>query len=481
MTTSAFPPKSFEAPRKPKDSKRQKQKEWPQYTMTELESHNTPDDLWIAVEGKVYNVTKFVNLHPGGDLPILGLGGKDATDPMLGFHPPYVLDSMLPPYQVGEILDYKVTPLSVEFRALRQVFKEKGYYKPQPNQYYMKLAWYSVLFGAGLALTAGWLGQAMWLRMLGAVCFGIFWQQTAFLGHDAGHNSITQTRAGDRLFGMLVTCFFGVSGMWWKRNHNTHHVLTNSIDYDPDIQHLPVLAVSRKLFDGFFSTYYKKQFNFDSIAQLIVAHQHNLYVPVMLVARWNLHLQSLLCLLDPRQKGITLKERVQDLAAMAVYGWYVSSIVSMVPGAWYKFAWIMLAHACAGLIHVQITLSHFAMESYMGPGYDKDEADFWIKNQLRTSLDVLCPKWLDWFHGGLQFQVVHHIWPHVQRHKLREVRDKYLLPLCQKHGLKYTAFTWFEAISFTYRKLREEAFAARKFPNASLKDSKIVDLLFAFG
>jgi len=478
---SALPPKSFEATRRPAKANKAN-KTWSQYTMTEVERHNTIEDgLWIAVEGKVYDVTKFVDKHPGGELPILGLSGKDATDPMLGFHPPYVLDRMLPPYQIGEVLDYKVTPLSADLRELRTTFKENGYYKPQPNQYGAKIAWYTTLFLVGLALTAGFFGPSMWLRMAGAVCFGIFWQQTAFLGHDAGHNAITQTRAGDRLVGMLVTCMFGVSGMWWKRNHNTHHVLTNSIDFDPDIQHLPVMAVSREIFGGYFSTYYKKHMKFDTLSQLIVAHQHNLYVPVMLVARWNLHVQSILCLLDPRTKGITGKERLQDLAGIAFYAWYVTSIVALVPGGWNKFAWIMLAHAFAGLIHVQITLSHFAMDSYMGPGYDKDEDDFWIKNQLRTSLDVLCPKWLDWFHGGLQFQVVHHIWPHVQRHKLREVRDKYLLPLCEKHGLKYTAFSWFDAIAFTYNKLREEAMAARKHPNPVLKDSKIKDLLFAFG
>jgi cytochrome b involved in lipid metabolism len=32
----------------------------------EVAEHNTPDSLWIAVRGKVYDVTNFAQKHPGG-------------------------------------------------------------------------------------------------------------------------------------------------------------------------------------------------------------------------------------------------------------------------------------------------------------------------------------------------------------------------------------------------------------------------------
>lgn len=68
---------------------------------------------------------------------------------------------------------------------------------------------------------------------------GFFWQQLAFMGHDGGHNAITHDRNKDWWIGICVTVFFGVSGPWWKRTHNIHHIYTNSIGWDPDIQHLP--------------------------------------------------------------------------------------------------------------------------------------------------------------------------------------------------------------------------------------------------
>jgi cytochrome b involved in lipid metabolism len=48
------------------------------YTLTEVSSHNSASDCWMAIGGKVYNVTDFVGKHPGGP-SIIGGCGKDAT------------------------------------------------------------------------------------------------------------------------------------------------------------------------------------------------------------------------------------------------------------------------------------------------------------------------------------------------------------------------------------------------------------------
>ena len=48
------------------------------YTIAEVAPHNLVTDCWMAIEGKVYNVTDFVNKHPGGKAILNGCG-KDAT------------------------------------------------------------------------------------------------------------------------------------------------------------------------------------------------------------------------------------------------------------------------------------------------------------------------------------------------------------------------------------------------------------------
>ncbi|MCJ1233887.1 hypothetical protein MMC14_001845 [Varicellaria rhodocarpa] len=49
-------------------------------TWEEIKAHNTEADTWIVLHGNVYNVTKFLEDHPGGIEIILEVAGQDATD-----------------------------------------------------------------------------------------------------------------------------------------------------------------------------------------------------------------------------------------------------------------------------------------------------------------------------------------------------------------------------------------------------------------
>ncbi|QPG77381.1 hypothetical protein FOA43_004794 [Brettanomyces nanus] len=46
----------------------------------EVLRHNKKDDLWMIIHGNVYDVTKFVDEHPGGEEVLLDVAGTDATD-----------------------------------------------------------------------------------------------------------------------------------------------------------------------------------------------------------------------------------------------------------------------------------------------------------------------------------------------------------------------------------------------------------------
>jgi len=49
-------------------------------TLAELRANNHKKCLWVLVHGKVYDVTKFLDEHPGGDEVILAESGQDATE-----------------------------------------------------------------------------------------------------------------------------------------------------------------------------------------------------------------------------------------------------------------------------------------------------------------------------------------------------------------------------------------------------------------
>ena len=49
------------------------------YTIEEVEKHCTENDGWIIFDGYVYNISKFIRLHPGG-INLINFLGKDVKD-----------------------------------------------------------------------------------------------------------------------------------------------------------------------------------------------------------------------------------------------------------------------------------------------------------------------------------------------------------------------------------------------------------------
>lgn len=51
------------------------------YSMEEIAKHSSREDCWMAVEGKVYDVTGYIasGMHKGKDAILMGCG-KDATE-----------------------------------------------------------------------------------------------------------------------------------------------------------------------------------------------------------------------------------------------------------------------------------------------------------------------------------------------------------------------------------------------------------------
>jgi cytochrome b involved in lipid metabolism len=44
-----------------------------------LRLHNKRDDAWAAFNGKVYNITPYLDFHPGGEKELMRVAGRDGT------------------------------------------------------------------------------------------------------------------------------------------------------------------------------------------------------------------------------------------------------------------------------------------------------------------------------------------------------------------------------------------------------------------
>lgn len=63
-------------------------------TVKEVMSHNSPKDCWIVLNDDVYDVTEFLNKHPGGVSPLMEVAGKDATLKFIQVHSTTTLEKM---------------------------------------------------------------------------------------------------------------------------------------------------------------------------------------------------------------------------------------------------------------------------------------------------------------------------------------------------------------------------------------------------
>jgi delta8-fatty-acid desaturase len=333
------------------------------------------------------------------------------------------------------------------FKALNQRVHDEGYYRCNYINYAKEMCRYTALFtGFLVALRSGWYFTS-------AGFLGFFWQQIMFTAHDAGHRGITGKFLPDTLIGIFIADFCcGLSIGWWKSSHNVHHLVTNSPEHDPDIQNTPLFATCPSQFRSVRSTYYDFMFVWDKACELLIPFQKYAYYPIMAVARFNLYILGWCHLLSPRSKnlGAAAWTRPAELVGMSCY-WFVFGYLLVwrtLPDWYTRIGFVLVSHMITMILHVQITLSHWGMSTS-----DLGEDESFAQRQLRTTMDVLCPAWMDFVHGGLQFQAVHHLFPRVPRHNLRALQPM-VLEFCQATGIKYTIHGFVEANTCVVGRLR---------------------------
>ncbi|KAJ3030446.1 UNVERIFIED_CONTAM: hypothetical protein HDU68_009002 [Siphonaria sp. JEL0065] len=419
------------------------------FTMKDIQEQVAAGEVIIVFHEKVYNLTKWVKYHPGGDLAVMHMNGRDATDAIIAYHPEWVLDKKLPHFCVGELAQTERTPstkISMAYRQLDDRIRKAGLYQTNYNFYIRELLKFGALWISAIYLILkfpniyGVLASAL-------VCATLWWQ-AAFVAHDAGHSGITHDGWTDTVMGICLGNFLGgVSLGWWKKNHNVHHIVTNHPEHDPDIQHMPFLAVTSRLMNNLYSTYYKRVMEFDAVAKVMLPIQHYTFYILLAFGRFNLYVNSV--------AHLTSKDRVPhrslELVGIAFFWtWYLTLLSTLRATPGLIITHILVSHMFTVLLHVQITLSHFGMPT------DVVENESFAEMALRTSMDVDCPRWFDWFHGGLQFQVVHHMFPRVPRHNLRVVRP-WVMEFAKENGLVYHNYKFIKGNRIVLKCLKQVA------------------------
>ncbi|XP_020574904.1 cytochrome b5-like [Phalaenopsis equestris] len=91
------------------------------YALSEVAKHNSREDCWLVISGKVYNVAKFLEDHPGGDEVLLAVTGKDATEDFEDVGHSTTARATMHEYYVGEI-DVSTIPTKVKYIPPKQPY-----------------------------------------------------------------------------------------------------------------------------------------------------------------------------------------------------------------------------------------------------------------------------------------------------------------------------------------------------------------------
>jgi fatty acid desaturase len=421
---------------KPKTKSSQREITWKELkqhsTTTATANNNESKELWISINKKVYNITNFTKHHPGGDI-IYAYAGRDATDEFNAFHLPRVATSRLPSYCIGTLIDGPdELPITTEYRKLHTSLWKEGWFEADTNYYVKKdiLALCILCFGIYFCL----YGTSCVSRVvIGGSIVGLALQQVAFVAHDAGHRGITHPKPGGGInyLGWFhgAVCF-GVSIEMWVDEHSGHHAMTMRPHEDPQFKYLPVFLISNKELERFHELSYVEQV----IAKFIVPFQHYTLIPIsVIIGRFNLHAISMIYALKSK--------KYYDVAGLVLYLSWFGTLVSYLPSK-ERLPFVLVSYIVAGILHIQLTISHLATDSFTA---EEDEVEQFFAFQCKTTRNIDCTWWNDWFHGGLQYQIEHHLFPQMPRHALVKVKPM-VEELCKKYDIPYRSTGFFHAV-----------------------------------
>lgn len=304
--------------------------------------------------------------------------------------------------------------MASDYALLKQRIVARGLLTPQPVYVWAKLGVALVTAGGALALAA--LAFHPLLVAGAALLFGFACTQVALLAHDTGHMQAFRGRRLNALARLsLGNLLLGVSHSWWVDKHNRHHAMPNHVDADPDIQ-FPILVFSE-----------------DEIPE-----RPRWALPLIAVQAFMLPVlvpfQALMMRVSSIVHLARGKSRRPVLEASLMLGHAgVLALVMVLIGSWpMALAFLAISQAAFGIYNSSVfATNHKGMPVIRAGG----RMDF-LHEQVLTSRNVRGGRFTDFWFGGLNYQVEHHLFPAMPRNRLRQAQP-IVRAFCAERGIPY--------------------------------------------
>jgi fatty acid desaturase len=302
-----------------------------------------------------------------------------------------------------------------QYAELKRLIKQNGLLERQPAYYAVKTVFTLGLLAVSLALLFV-LGDS-WFQLLNAAYLAFVFVQISLLAHDFGHRQFTfrSPRKNDWLTLVFGNLLLGISRQWWIDKHNEHHGHPNHMEIDPDVD-IPLLAFEEE-----------QALDKRGLARFVVKYQAALIFPLSLLQSLSM-LRSSIGFLAAKKAKSTLVEALTICTHYALYFALLFSVLEPLQA----LLFIAIHRGLFGTYLVSI----FAPNHKAMPLLDSDtEVDF-MRRQVLTSRNVVAHPITDFWYGGLNYQIEHHLFPRLPRNKLREAQP-IIRGFCREHSIAY--------------------------------------------
>jgi fatty acid desaturase len=300
-----------------------------------------------------------------------------------------------------------------DYADLKRRIVAAGLLEKQLPYYVTNIAIRFTLVAASVAFLL--LVDSFWLQLLNAAFLAFAFTQIGFLGHDAGHRQIFNGAPRNDLFGLAPNFLLGLSRSWWIETHNEHHVNPNDLERDPHTQ-LPIFAFSEE-----------QARNKQGLPRRLVGYQAFYFFPILVLEGVGTKAASTQYLLANSPKGRLIEASLMALHLAA----YLGLVFYALP-VWQAVAFIAIHQAVFGLyLGLVFAPNHKGMPLLD----DESQLDF-VRRQVLTSRNIKAHPLTDFFYGGLNYQIEHHLFPSMPRNKLREAQV-IVRRFCEERSIPY--------------------------------------------
>jgi fatty acid desaturase len=305
-------------------------------------------------------------------------------------------------------------PLVNDYAELKQRIKQQGLLEQQPVYYTYKMLFTLALLALSIACLV--VFRHSWFQLLNAVFLAFVFSQIGFLGHDVGHRQVFRSPRLFELTGFVTgNLLLGWSWSWWVEKHNRHHAHPNEEEVDPDIS-IPLLAFTEQ------AAREKRGF-----LRFMVKHQAYFYLPLELLGWLSFLIFSTSFLLQKKAKYGKTEAVLMTIHYLLYCGLLFSCLT-----VWQALLFFVIHRALFGLY-----LGSVAAPNHKGMLVTDQETELdFLHQQVLSSRNVRPNPVTDFWYGGLNYQIEHHLFPTIPRNKLGEAR-RIVKAFCEEHAIPY--------------------------------------------